>query len=203
MEDKVSNSTQHKTKRQLIFAFEMIITQGNKTLNRITIRQLTKLAKVHRITFYQYFANMTDFIKWYLHKDLIFQVGQNKILLLEDALRIIYAFIHHKREILKAIFTSKYAPSSKAFIVEEAYTYQLTNFERIDTNHLISNRERKIYAKFYGEGITFLIIDYILNEETQKFTQEEYINISMILVKNYIERILDTFQTNPKPNIFL
>jgi AcrR family transcriptional regulator len=203
MEDKASNSTQHKTKRQLIFAFETIITQGNKTLNRITIRQLTKVAKVHRITFYQYFANMTDFIKWYLHKDLIFQVGQNKILLLEDALRIIYAFIHHKREILKAIFTSKYVSSIKAFIVEEAYTYQLTNFERIDTNHLISNRERKIYAKFYGEGITFLILDYILNEETQKFTQEEYINISMILVKNYIERILDTFQTNPKPNIFL
>lgn len=202
METKPIHSIQQKTKSQLVEALENIITHGDKNLNRITIRQLTKLAKVHRITFYQYFANMTDFIKWYLHKDLIFQVGQNKTLLLEDALKIIYAFIQQKRQILKSIFTSKYASTSRAFIVEEAYTYQLTNFDRIDINHLIPNRERKIYAKFYGEGITLLILDYILNEETQKFTQEEYINLSTNLVKNYIERIVTSYQSIQKPNIF-
>jgi AcrR family transcriptional regulator len=202
METKVIKSIQQKTKNQLIEAFETIIIQGDKNLNRMTIRQLTKAAKIHRITFYQYYANLTDFMKWYLHKDLIFQVGPSQILMLEDALKAIYAFIDNKRFILQKIFTSKYAPASKAFIVEEAYTYQLTNFERIDTNNLISNRERKVYAKFYGEGIGFLIVDYILNEETQKFNQEEYLNMSMLLVKNYIERIVTTYQTMLKPNIF-
>lgn len=177
------------TKVLLLHAFETYCLKPSHQLNHLTIQQLTKLANVHRLSFYHSFENLLDFIKWYLHHDLILEVEQGIPLTTEKALTAVYQFIDKKRMILIKIFRSHMQSQVVKFIREEALTYQLMNFSRVKTTHAFSLTERKIYANFIAQGITTLIEQYILDDEIAKIPMHEYVLLSSHLIKDYIERI--------------
>ena len=161
------------------------------SLDSLTIGRLSKVVKIHRVTFYHHFLSMNDFIKWYLHKDLIFQLNTNDVLTIEVSLKTILEFINDKRPILQKIMNSIYGRESKAFITEEAMTYQLTNMTRIDTLKRLSQVERRVYARFYSQAIQHLILDYIVDHVIQSLSVDEYLTYCVFLIKNYIEKLLE------------
>jgi hypothetical protein len=173
-----------------IHAFEKYCLVLNHDLNRLTISELALLARVNRISFYKRFINMMDFIKWYLHKDLIFKIKNQSVLTLEIALTLVYDFVNQKRPILKKIIQSNYGIHAEQFIFEEALTYQMMNFSKIDTTSQIPLPTQRVYARFYSAGITHLIVDYINQPELEKFDLETYLKLSTRLIKNYIERMI-------------
>jgi AcrR family transcriptional regulator len=63
---------QPKTKDLLLEAFEFYLSDKLTSLDSLTISKISTLAKIHRVTFYHHFLSLSDFIQWYLHKDLIF-----------------------------------------------------------------------------------------------------------------------------------
>lgn len=173
-------------------AFEAWMNHHHGSLERMTVKSLTKLAKLNRITFYHHYSGIDDFIIWYLHKDLIFQLQKEEVLRLEVALNIVYEFIDNKRKFLRTILASKYERIARQFIEKEALTYQLRNFDRLDPQQTYSNPNRQIVAKFYAHGITHLIIRYITDDDIIGMGKVAYLQISQSLVKNYIERLLNT-----------
>jgi AcrR family transcriptional regulator len=181
---------QPKTKDLLLEAFEFYLSDNLTSLDSLTISKISTLAKIHRVTFYHHFLSLSDFIKWYLHKDLIFQLNGNDVLTIEVSLRSIFDFINKKRLILKKIFISKFGIEAQAFIADEAMTYQLTNFQRIDEQQTISQMERKVFARFYAQAIKQMILDYILDGVIQSLSVEEYLSYCVVLIKNYIEKII-------------
>lgn len=200
-----SKKVQHlpnQTKKALADAFVRHVTTLKKPFHQLKINHLSKLAGIHRITFYQHFSGSEDFIKWFLHKDLIFKIEPNQVLRIEDALTTIYRYVQSQRKVLQAIFSSSYGAMARQFIVDEALTYQLTNIARIDTEHALSLKERKTYALFYAEGITHLIMQYIQDPETSQYALETYVHMSEILVKNYIERIVGAVKLQNQTPIF-
>jgi AcrR family transcriptional regulator len=170
--------------------FERYCLNPQRQLNRLTISDLTAQAGVHRVSFYKWFANLLDFIKWYLHKDLIFKIQDQKVLTLETALTLVYEFVIKKRTILSKIFTSQYALDAQKFIFDETLTYQMMNFSKIDTNTQIPTQHQRTYARFYASGITHLIVDYILQPEAINYDLKTYLTLSVRLIKNYIERMI-------------
>jgi hypothetical protein len=142
------------------------------------------------VTFYHHFLSLSDFIKWYLHKDLIFQLNGNDVLTIEVSLRSVFDFINKKRPILQKILNSKFGLEAQAFIADEAMTYQLTNFQRIDEQQTISQMERKVFARFYSQAMKQIILDYILDGVIQSLSVEEYLSYCVVLIKNYIEKII-------------
>ena len=187
---------QPKTKDLLLEAFEFYLSDNLTSLDSLTISKISTLAKIHRVTFYHHFLSLSDFIKWYLHKDLIFQLNGNDVLTIEVSLRSIFDFINKKRLILKKILNSKFGLEAQAFIADEAMTYQLTNFQRIDEQQTISQMERKVFARFYAQAIKQMILDYILDGVIQSLSVEEYLSYCVFLIKNYIEKII-TDKTKP------
>lgn len=183
------------TKLCLANAFHQYLNTNGATLDLLTIGKLTQLANVHRVTFYHHFLSMTDFIKWYLHKDLIFQLNGNDVLSIEVSLNTIYEFIHKNRLILQKIISSGYGPAAQTFITEEAMTYQLTNMKRIDSLEHLSSIERRIYAGFYSKGIQHMILDYIVDPIIQGLPIDEYVSYCVMLIKNYIEKLIE--EKNP------
>jgi AcrR family transcriptional regulator len=181
---------QPKTKDLLLEAFEFYLSDNLNSLDSLTISKISILAKIHRVTFYHHFLSLSDFIKWYLHKDLIFQLNGNDVLTIEVSLRSIFDFINKKRPILQKILNSKFGLEAQAFIAEEAMTYQLTNFQRIDEQQSISQMERKVFARFYAQAIKQMILDYILDGVIQSLSVEEYLSYCVLLIKNYIEKII-------------
>jgi AcrR family transcriptional regulator len=187
---------QLKTKDLLLEAFEFYLSDNPTSLDSLTISKISTLAKIHRVTFYHHFLSLSDFIKWYLHKDLIFQLNGNDVLTIEVSLRSIFDFINKKRPILQKILISKFGIEAQAFIADEAMTYQLTNFQRIDEQQTISQMERKVFARFYAQAIKQMILDYILDGVIQSLSVEEYLSYCVFLIKNYIEKII-TDKTKP------
>lgn len=181
---------QPKTKDLLLEAFEFYLSDNLTSLDSLTISKISTLAKIHRVTFYHHFLSLSDFIKWYLHKDLIFQLNGNDVLTIEVSLRSVFDFINKKRPILQKIFSSKFGTEAQAFIADEAMTYQLTNFQRIDEQQTISQMERKVFARFYAQAIKQMILDYILDGVIQSLSVEEYLSYCVLLIKNYIEKII-------------
>jgi AcrR family transcriptional regulator len=181
---------QPKTKDLLLEAFEFYLSDNLTSLDSLTISKISTLAKIHRVTFYHHFLSLSDFIKWYLHKDLIFQLNGNDVLTIEVSLRSIFDFINKKRPILQKILNSKFGIEAQAFIADEAMTYQLTNLQRIDEQQTISQMERKVFARFYSQAIKQMILDYILDGVIQSLSVEEYLSYCVVLIKNYIEKII-------------
>jgi hypothetical protein len=171
-------------------AFETYCLVLNHDLNRLTISELAVLARVNRISFYKRFINMMDFIKWYLHKDLIFKIKNQSVLTLEIALTLVYEFVMQKRPILRKIMQSNYAIQTQQFIFDEALTYQTMNFAKIDTSNQIPTTIQRVYVRFYSSGITHLIVDYINNPEMAAYDLQTYLKLSTHLIKNYIERMI-------------
>jgi hypothetical protein len=184
------NSKTDQVSLDFIHAFEKYCLVLNHDLNRLTISELAHLAKVNRISFYKRFINMMDFIKWYLHKDLIFKIKNQSVLTLEIALTLVYEFLNLKRLILRKIMQSNYGIHAEQFIFEEALTYQVMNFSKIDTTNQIPAPTQRVYARFYSAGITHLIVDYINQSELENFDLETYLKLSTRLIKNYIERMI-------------
>jgi AcrR family transcriptional regulator len=187
---------QPKTKDLLLEAFEFYLSDNPTSLDSLTISKISTLAKIHRVTFYHHFLSLSDFIKWYLHKDLIFQLNGNDVLTIEVSLHSVFDFINKKRPILQKILSSKFGIEAQAFIADEAMTYQLTNFQRIDEQQTISQMERKVFARFYAQAIKQMILDYILDGVIQSLSVEEYLSYCVFLIKNYIEKII-TDKTKP------
>jgi hypothetical protein len=182
---------QANTKALLSKAFEHYLINPVASLDSLTIGRFSKLANIHRVTFYHHFLSMNDFIKWYLHKDLIFQMNASDLLTIEASLKTIFDFINHKRPILDKIMNSRYGPASQSFISEEALTYQLTNMQRIDIRQVLLPVERRIYARFYAQAIQRLIVDYIMDAVIQTLSVDEYLTYATRLIKNYIEKLID------------
>jgi hypothetical protein len=181
---------QPKTKDLLLEAFEFYLSDNLNSLDSLTIIKISTLAKIHRVTFYHHFLSLSDFIKWYLHKDLIFQLNGNDVLTIEVSLRSVFDFINKKRPILQKILNSKFGLEAQAFIADEAMTYQLTNFQRIDEQQTISQMERKVFGRFYSQAMKQMILDYILDGVIQSLSVEEYLSYCVFLIKNYIEKII-------------
>jgi hypothetical protein len=186
-----NKNTNPNTKALLLKAFEHFLMNQSTSLDSLTIGKFSTLAKIHRVTFYHHFLSMSDFIKWYLHKDLIFQLNTNDVLTIEASLKTIFDFINKNRPILKKIVNSRYGIDAKAFITEEAMTYQLTNMTRIDTLQKLSQVERRVYARFYSHAIQQMIIDYIMDTVIQLLSVDEYLSYTTRLIKNYIEKTIE------------
>ena len=180
---------QKGTKNKMADAFVMYATQQNLPLNQLSISRLSRLAGVHRVSFYHNFKNMNDFINWFLHRDLVLQVNKDAPITIDEALTVVYAFVIRQRPILKAILESKYRKHALAFIADEALTYQLLNFSRIDVHQTISKSERKTYGIFIAQGITALIEAYIVDDEIMEIPLSTYLTYSRNLIKDYIERL--------------
>lgn len=103
---------------------------------------------------------------------------------------LFFDFINKKRPILQKILISKFGIEAQAFIADEAMTYQLTNLQRIDEQQTISQMERKVFARFYSQAIKQMILDYILDGVIQSLSVEEYLSYCVVLIKNYIEKII-------------
>lgn len=181
---------QPKTKDLLLEAFEFYLSDNLTSLDSLTISKISTLAKIHRVTFYHHFLSLSDFIQWYLHKHLIFRLNWYDVLTVEVSLRSIFDFINKKRPILQKILNSKFGIEAQAFIADEAMTYQLTNLQRIDEQQTISQMERKVFARFYSQAIKQMILDYILDGVIQSLSVEEYLSYCVVLIKNYIEKII-------------
>jgi hypothetical protein len=182
-----------KSRKKLLLAFVTLLNESDQ-LNTFTVKRLTTIAKVNRITFYRQFKDTDDFIKWFILKDFIFKYGTSKPINFEFAFIKVYEHIDQNRDQFRKIFTSPYRQMVHDFVHEEIFSYQMSNFARIDVLNTLSQQEIIVHSQFFASGITELIEQYILNPKLSKVSVPQYTSISLRIVKGYIERAIERKQ---------
>jgi hypothetical protein len=179
-----------KSRQKLCDAFTIILTVSN-TLNQITVKRLTELAEINRITFYRQFDDLNDFIKWFVLKDFLFSDETLQPLHLEIVFTNIFGNIALHRSIYQKITTSNYGPFIQSVIHQEILRHLLNSFFRIDRLQTVNEVEINMQSQFYAAGITGLIFQYINDEKAQEVPVDQYVTYALRLVKGYIERAID------------
>jgi hypothetical protein len=176
-------------KDKLHQGFITLLTSMQTSIEDLSVGMLTSIAKVHRVTFYHHFENIEDFITWFLHKDLIIKNEEGPVLI-EDAFDRIFSFIEQHHAVLLILIHSSYRPMIERFIEEEAFSYQVSNFKRIDQTGLLTDAEIKFYSMFYAAGILKLIVEFIKKPTIETQDKEDYTKLGVHLIKNYIEELM-------------
>lgn len=181
-------------KEKLHRGFITLLEKNSEGLKHLNVSVLTTLAHVHRVTFYHHFEDIEDFITWFLHKDLIIKNEEGPVRI-EVALDRIFSFVEQYHSVLLQLMQSSYRSMIEHFIEEEAYSYQLSNFKRIDQAGLLTEAEVKFYAMFYAAGILKIIVEFIKKPIIESQDKEAFINLGVQVVKNYIELLVNKKQT--------
>jgi hypothetical protein len=177
-------------KEKLAASFLSYVLQPDASINQLHVGHLTNLAHINRITFYRNFESLTDFIKWFLLKDLIFKVDTDQTLTFEDTMDRLYDYIVTHRIALQKILASRYREEIMKFIIDESKTYQLLNIQRLDPTNVLSESQRLILRDFFGQGIAQFIFSLIEDERYQAMDRSLFLQNTTRIVKNYIEDMI-------------
>jgi len=179
-----------KTKNKLEQSFNTMLTSGFD-LESLTVLNLSEHAQVNRVSFYRYFKNILDFLKWFILKDFTLHYDGAPHFDFKDAFLYLYRFIINKRIVVRILFESPtYQHELIEFVKKEVLAYQLRNFSRIDVQKILSVEESYLHASFYASGITQLIIEFISNPKLAHVSAEVYTTYSLRIVKDYVERAI-------------
>ena len=102
-----------RTYRELMKALEELICEN--TLEQMSVKQLCAAAMIQRTTFYQHFADMQDFLEWYIEqKQEEFRSGLAETLSMEQASNLfmslaqgIMQFVKRNEKLVKSLMNTQ------------------------------------------------------------------------------------------------
>lgn len=167
----------------------------NKSLDKVTVKDIVDDCGVNRKTFYYHFHGIIDLLKWTIKSDLRKVVGDN--ITSETWIKGFQStmdYFQHNADIMKNLYNSSYWPEIYAFFTELSY-------ERV--NMLIEERRQTINANVDIEDIIritnfFRIIAMGALEEWflsgMQETPEVFIKNYLKLIEGGIVKALKSFE---------
>ena len=153
-----------KTKKSIIEAFLHLIE--NKSANKITVSEITKLANIERKTFYLHYTCIEDVYKDIeKHIENTLQEEIDKIINDHDQFKNIYINLN------TAI--NKHIKFLKAIARNDSNSLILHSFEKLLSNVIceiginayhIKSKNIRYYSNFYAAGIIKLYVDWLRDE---------------------------------------
>lgn len=148
-----------KTKRLLSNSLKQLCQ--HRSLEKISINDLTSNCNLNRQTFYYHFQDKYDLLQW-LYYDELFQSIENSITISNwnECLILVLEKIYQEKDFYTAtinayeqcFYQNLYNISQKCF--SDAITL-------LDTNNSISSEEKVFFSQFYAYGISGTILQWI------------------------------------------
>lgn len=182
------------TKRALAASLKKILLK--KTLDKITILDITEDCGVNRQTFYYHFRDIYDLVEWICMDEASRALAGQKTYdtWQQGFLQIFQAVLENKPFIMNV-----YHSVSREQV--ENYLYQITYdllagvVEEKSAGMHVREEHKKFIADFYKFGFVGLVLDWIRNgmkEEPQKIVDR-----LSILLQGDITRALEKYSANP------
>jgi hypothetical protein len=156
---------------------------------KLSISKIVRIAKINRTTFYRNFSSIEDLIIWFAMRELVFKYEGAPNFNFDYAFKKIFSYIDQFITVFYNLFDSPYKDKLTSFVISEIYAYQMMAFPKIDVDNVVSLEEKKVYSKFYAQGICSLFVEYILNPSI-RIQKQTYLVYSLRIVKEYMERAI-------------
>ena len=148
------------TKRALAASLKKLL--GKKTLDRITIADITEDCGVNRQTFYYHFKDIYDLVEWIYTSEASRALGEEKTYdTWQDGFRRILDYALENRTFVINTYHSVSREFLERYLYGEAYSLLRAVVEEKAKGLSIREADKDFIANFYKYGFTGIVCDWI------------------------------------------
>ena len=154
-----------KTKRSLVAALKNAMEK--KPLSKVTVTELVKECQINRKTFYYYFDNIYELLKWMLEQEAIDIVKNfDYVVDTEEVFRFIMNYIDENKHIINCAYDSMGHEEIKRFLYNDLISVMKSaiNQGEEELNIHVDPAFKDFLAVFFTEAAAGIIIDWIKNK---------------------------------------
>ena len=171
--------TKISTKR--VLADQLKLLMKNKTIDKISISDITTAVGVNRQTFYYHFADIFDLLKWTIEQESIIPLQVQTKQSWEKALPMLFAYLEENREFaLSAIHSLGHDPF-KRFFYQEVNGMIAGVVEKLGEGIEVEEKTRGFLSHFYTISISSLAISWLQGEV--EYSPDEMIQMLMTMIE--------------------
>lgn len=176
------------TKKALSASLKKLMEQ--KTLDKISIREIIEDCGVNRKTFYYHFEDIYDLLKWIFEEEAIEIVKQYDLILnSKDAIRFVLDYVEENKLICNCAFDALGRDELKRFFQKDFLAIIDNLIKTVSEGYDVPEDYKEFLTNFYTEALASQLIDYIRYRE--KYTKEKMVLYITVTLKASIMKALE------------
>lgn len=170
------------TKKALAASLKKLMNE--RTLDKISIREIVEDCGVNRKTFYYHFENIYDLVNWMFEEEAIESVKKYDFIRdYEDAVRFSMDYIEENEHVVNSALDALGRDELKKFFYNNFVDNMRNIVGEISKDMVIPKDYIDFLINFYTESFASLLIDWIRNRSQRD--KEKYIKyISLVLFES-------------------
>lgn len=144
---------------ELILAEALKQMMAARSLDQITVKNLTELSGITRPTFYYHFHDIYDLLAWIFLNETIDGLEKTKTWV--EALARIGRYCINNRSLILKTYESAGKDLLLEFLNNNLYSFHMRLLAEIDQANAISDETRKQISLFYSAATNAIISDWI------------------------------------------
>lgn len=181
-------SVSEQTKLQLAAALKILMAQ--KSMDKITIAELTNLCNIRRQSFYYHFEDIYDLLRWMIENEAISLLKQQEgALLWKEGLLQLFRYLEENRTVCLCALKSVGRDHLRRFFEADIYAIIHRTIEQLTENIGLHNNldsfvDVEMLTHFYVVALAGMIESWLLGEIDR--TPEQLIQFVDIILNDQI-----------------
>lgn len=181
-------SVSEQTKLQLAAALKILMSQ--KSMDKITIAELTSLCNIRRQSFYYHFEDIYDLLRWMIENEAISLLKQQEgALLWKEGLLQLFRYLEENRTVCLCALKSVGRDHLRRFFEADIYAIIHRTIEQLTENIGVHNNldsfvDVEMLTHFYVVALAGMIESWLLGEIDR--TPEQLIQFVDIILNDQI-----------------
>lgn len=183
-----SPSVSEQTKLQLAAALKILMAQ--KSMDKITIAELTSLCNIRRQSFYYHFEDIYDLLRWMIENEAISLLKQQEgALLWKEGLLQLFRYLEENRTVCLCALKSVGRDHLRRFFEADIYAIIHRTIEQLTENIGVHNNldsfvDVEMLTHFYVVALAGMIESWLLGEIDR--TPEQLIQFVDVILNDQI-----------------
>jgi probable dihydroxyacetone kinase regulator len=183
------------TKKALAASLKKLLNE--KSLDKVTVKDITNDCEVNRQTFYYHFKDIYDLIEWiYISEARKVLEGKDTYDKWQQGFLEIFDYVIENKMFVENTYHSLSREYLERYLYNETYNLIIGVVEEKAVGMRVSKEEKAFIANFYKYGFVGLMLDWIgkgMREEPAKMIER-----LSILIQGDFEKALDGFRSDIK-----
>lgn len=200
MDEKNSSVSEH-TKLQLAAALKTLMAQ--KSMDKITIAELTNICNIRRQSFYYHFEDIYDLMRWMIENEAISLLKQQEgALLWKEGLLQLFRYLEENRAVYLCALKSVGRDHIRRFFEADIYAIIHRTIEQLVENIGVRNNldsfvDMEMLTHFYVVALAGIIESWLLGEIDR--TPEQLIQFADVILNDQVNGAAARLNIKSKP----
>ena len=181
------------TKFAIAFAFKELLLE--KSIDKITINDITEKCGINRQTFYYHFKDIYDLLEWVYTNEATKALGGKKTYeTWKQGFKQIFQYILNNKEFVLSTFNSVSREYLERYLYNEVYLLLIGVVEEKAKGIPVREKDKSFIADFYKYAFVGIVLDWI--RTGMKEEADEIIERLNKLICGNMEEALERYRTD-------